>query len=113
MGARSGSGGFVQATAKSFVLRQASPPWTATSTRPGGVRSMRAVTAGEVARLPAGSVAVTVRRWGAFRSAGGVDRYLTKPIGARHRRRERLGLVGKGARPGVGSSLYIRYDRVR
>ena len=48
IGARSTSGGLGHATTKSLRLRHASPPSTSTSTRPGGLLSIRAVTEEEI-----------------------------------------------------------------
>src|SRR5436190_2122845 len=63
MGARSWSTGFVHVAVNPFALLHASPPWTATSTRGGGVLSTRTVTGRELDALPPGSEAVTASAW--------------------------------------------------
>src|SRR5215204_5685563 len=52
IGARSGSEGLIHAATKSLRFRQASPPSTATSARPGGVLSIREVSVGDFPTLP-------------------------------------------------------------
>src|SRR5207247_666870 len=57
IGARSGSGGLLQETAKSLLDRQSSPPSRLVSTLLGAVLSIRAVTGTDAPTLPAVSCA--------------------------------------------------------